>query len=181
MFGVVSDLLESLIWLDYRIAEFVVAARDPMLTKLMTSVTGLGSAAAAAVFLGICYVAGWEDELYTSALALALTGLVVGAMMLTIQRPFPPGPVCLTGGESVTSSFPSGHAAAVTIYALTARQSSALPTGAVAALAGLIAVSRVYLGTHFFSDTVAGVLIGVGAFFVARWLRERLALPERFE
>lgn len=170
-----SDLFESVVWVDQQVVELVLSLRHPVLTKLMTSVTGLGSAAAAAVFLGVCYLAGWEDELYASAIALAVTGLVVGALMFTIQRPFPPGPVCMTdGGGGVTSSFPSGHAAAVTVYALTARHSAVLPSRTVAAFAGVIAVSRVYLGTHYFSDTVAGVLIGVGAFYLALRLRERL-------
>jgi membrane-associated phospholipid phosphatase len=40
----------------------------------------------------------------------------------------------------------------------------------VAAVAVLVAVSRIYLGTHYLSDTIAGVLIGVGAFLVARRL-----------
>ena len=140
----------------------------------MTSVTGLGSATAALVFLGVCHLAGWDDELWSAGVALALTGVVVGTLMATIQRPFPPDPVCLTdGADTVATSFPSGHAAAVTVYAMTARRSAVLPFGIVAVLAGLIAVSRVYLGTHYASDTIVGVLIGIGAFLVAVELRKR--------
>jgi undecaprenyl-diphosphatase len=179
MFDVFSGVFEFVVWVDQQVVELVLALRHPVLTKVLTSVTGLGSAAAAAVFLGICYLADWDDELYTSAIALAVTGLVVGVLMLTIQRPFPPGPVCMTdGGGSVTSSFPSGHAAAVTIYALTAHRSTVLPSRVVGGLAGMIAISRVYLGTHYFSDTVAGVLIGIGAFYVAVRLRQRLSFDQ---
>jgi len=172
MYGVFSDLLEFVSWLDHQVVELILSLRHPVLTKLMTSVTGLGSATAALVFLGICYLADWEEELYTSALALAITGIVVGTLMTTIQRPFPPGPVCMTGGtDTVATSFPSGHAAAVTVYAMAARESSVLPFGVVSILAGTIALSRIYLGTHYFSDTVGGVLIGVGAFYAATRLR----------
>ncbi|MDL5363338.1 phosphatase PAP2 family protein [Halalkalicoccus sp. NIPERK01] len=177
MDAVLAELLEFVVWIDHRIVELTLAVRTPLLTEAMTSVTGLGSATAALVFLGICYLAGWTDELRSATLALALAGVVVGTMMWTIQRPFPPGPVCVTGGaETVTSSLPSGHAAAGAIYAMTARRSSVLPFGAVAVLAVAIAVSRIYLGTHYFSDTLVGVGIGVGTFALAVWLHERLDL-----
>jgi len=181
MHSVFSDALAFVIWLDNQVVELVLSVRHPVLTKVMTSVTGLGSATAALVFLGVCYLADWDDELYTSALALTLTGIVVGTMMTTIQRPFPPDPVCMTGGaDTVATSFPSGHAAAVTVYAMTARRSSVLPFSIVSALAGVIAISRVYLGTHYFSDTLAGVLIGVGAFYIARrLLRRHIGTSER--
>lgn len=174
MDGVLAELLALVIWFDHRIVELTLAVRNSLLTEAMTSVTGLGSATAALVFLGVCHLAGWTDELRVATIALALAGVVVGTMMWTIQRPFPPGPVCMTGGaETVTSSLPSGHAAAGTIYAMTARRSPVLPFGAVAVLATAIAVSRIYLGTHYFSDTLVGVVIGVGAFALAVRLHDR--------
>lgn len=177
MNAVLAELLEFVVWLDRRVVELMLAVRDPLLTEAMTSVTGLGSATAALVFLGICHLAGWTDELRVATLALALAGVVVGTMMWTIQRPFPPGPVCVTAGtETVTSSLPSGHTAAAVIYAMTARRSSVLPFGAVAVLAVAIAVSRVYLGTHHFSDTLIGVGVGVGTFALAAWLQDRFDL-----
>ncbi|MEM4781045.1 MAG: phosphatase PAP2 family protein [Halalkalicoccus sp.] len=177
MRSTLTELLEIVVWLDHRVVELMLAVRSPLLTELMVSVTGLGSATAALAFLGICYLAGWSDELRSATLALALAAVVVGTMMWTIQRPFPPSPVCITdGAETVTSSLPSGHAAAGAIYAMTARRSSVLPFGVVAVLAAVIAVSRIYLGTHFFSDTVLGVLIGVGAFALAVRLDDRYDL-----
>lgn len=167
-----EQLLESLLAriaaLDARLIELIVGLRTPLATKLMTSVTGLGSAAAAATFLGVFRLAGWDEEFRVAAVGLAITGAVVGILMATVRRPFPPDPVCVTaGGASVATSFPSGHAAGVAVFALTADRSETLPTLPVAALAALVAVSRVYLGTHYPSDTVAGVLVGVGAFLLA--------------
>jgi len=94
-------------------------------------------------------------------------------LMGLVQRPFPPTPVCVTSGEMVAHSFPSGHAAGVTVFALLAASSERLPLAPTAVLAALIAVSRMYLGTHYLSDTVVGVAIGAGAFLiVTRWLGE---------
>lgn len=174
------SLLEMLVALDRWTVEFVVASRRPLLTKLLTSVTGLGSATAAVVLLALFRRAGWTDEFDHGAVALVVTGAAVGLLMATVQRPFPPQPVCLTGGgETVATSFPSGHAAAATVFALVARRSSVLPVGVVAPLALLVAVSRVYLGTHYLTDTVAGVALGAAAFLLARILLARTTLGDR--
>lgn len=176
----VADLIEFVVEIDERTVSLILDLRSPIATKALTSVTGLGSATAALVFLGLFYLAGWEEELLTAAVALALTGVAVGTLMGTIQRPFPPAPVCMTGdAESVATSFPSGHAAAAVVFAMTARRSPRLPFGVVAALAATIAFSRIYLGTHYLSDTVAGVAIGVLAFAAARRLVDRFDLLAR--
>lgn len=177
MDGVLAELLQVVVWLDHRAVEVTLAVRHPLVTKAMTSVTGLGSATAALVFLGVCHLAGWTDELRSAGLALALAGVAVVTMMWTIQRPFPPDPVCVTGeAATVTTSFPSGHAAAAAVYAMTARRLTVLPFVPVAVLAAAIAVSRVYLGTHYASDTLAGVVIGIGAFALAVWLQTQFDL-----
>ena len=170
-----AEFFDFLVRVDTVTMDAVAAARTPLMTKLLTSVTGLGSATAALCFVGVCYLADWDAAFRHSLLALALTGVVVGTLMLTVQRPFPADPVCLTdGAETVATSFPSGHAAAVTVYAMTARESDALPFGAVAVLAVLVAVSRVYLGTHYLTDTVVGVGIGIAAFLLSAWLLDRV-------
>lgn len=165
----IEDILELVVLLDEVTMAAIVALRDPLLTKMMTSVTGLGSATATLVFLGLFLLAGWHDEVVVSAVALALAGMVVGGLMLTVQRPFPQNPVCLRTGEQLAAhSFPSGHAAAVTVYAMVARRSEHIPFLPVALLAVLVSFSRIYLGTHYLSDTVAGIAIGMLAFVVAR-------------
>ena len=174
---VLADLLDVLVEIDAATMDRIVALRSPLATKLLTSVTGLGSATAALVFVGGCYLAGWEEEGRHALIALAFCGVVVGTLMATIQRPYPPQPVCLTdGADTIATSFPSGHAAAVTVYAMTARRSDVLPAGVVAALAGAIAFSRVYLGTHYLTDTVVGVGIGLVAFLLAERLLNRQAV-----
>jgi membrane-associated phospholipid phosphatase len=172
---ILADFFDYLIRTDTATMDAIVAARTPLMTKLLTSVTGLGSATAALCFVGVCYLADWDEAFRHSLVALAISGVVVGTLMLTVQRAFPVDPVCLTdGAETVATSFPSGHAAAVTVYAMTARQSDALPFGAVTVLATLVAVSRVYLGTHYPTDTVAGVGIGFAAFLLSAWLLDQV-------
>jgi len=172
-----KEAIESVQWVDAQVVELVVDLRSPILTKVMNSVTGLGSASAGLVVIGLFYLSGWRREFRVTLLALALSGVIVATLMAVVQRPYPPQPVCQTGGaETVAYSFPSGHAAAVAVYAMVARRSDVLPFSVTAALAATIAVSRFYLGTHYFSDTVVGVLIGIGTVLVAK----RLLDSERF-
>ena len=173
----VRELIDIVVAIDDQTVSLILELRNPLLTKVLTSVTGLGSAAAAVVFLGFFGLAGWEDELLIATVALVLTGVVVGVLMQTVQRPFPPSPVCMTGDAgNVATSFPSGHAAAIVVFAMTAHRSPRLPFGIVAGLAATVSFSRVYLGTHYLSDTVAGVAIGVLAFVAARRLVDRSEL-----
>ncbi|WP_299235978.1 phosphatase PAP2 family protein [Natronomonas sp.] len=166
----ISEFLQYVRWMDARAVEFVVGVRSPQLTEVMNSVTGLGSVTAGLVFVGLFYLAGWREEFLVTIVSLSVLGVVVGALMSLVQRPFPPQPICMTGDDAaVTSSFPSGHAAAVTVYATVARSSERLPFAVVSVLAAAIAFSRVYLGTHYLSDTVFGIGIGIAAALFAEW------------
>lgn len=172
------ELVQFVLQIDAFVVDLVVELRHPLLTKVMNSVTGLGSAAAGVVFLGLFYLANWKREFDLTLLALILSGLIVGSLMIAVQRPFPPHPICVTGGsEMVAHSFPSGHAAAVTVYAMVAYRSEILPFVITAVFALLIAFSRIYLGTHYLSDTVVGILIGIGTVLVAVQILE----SERFQ
>ena len=53
-----SALASQIFAIDKLVAEMVAELREPLITKVMTSVTGLGSAAAALVLLGLFYLAG---------------------------------------------------------------------------------------------------------------------------
>ena len=182
MVQLLEELLEYVLSIDALTAQMIIELRHPILTNAMTSVTGLGSVAAGLVFVGLFYLAGWREEFLVTLLALSVTGAVVAVLMATVQRPFPAQPVCLTDGSGTpTTSFPSGHAAAVTAYAMVARNSDALPFRSVTALAAVVAVSRIYLGTHYLSDTVAGIAIGIVSVLIAERVLARRDLDALFE
>jgi undecaprenyl-diphosphatase len=175
--SLVDRALDVVLAVDAATVDLVLAVRHPVLTKLMTSVTGLGSATAAAVVVSLFHLAGWRRETVVAGVAFLVSGLVVVSLMTAVQRPFPPGPVCVTDGSGLAPhSFPSGHAAVAAVHAVVARRSPNLPFWPVAGLAVVVVVSRVYLGTHYLSDTAFGVAVGVASALFARRLVRRLSL-----
>ena len=62
-------------------------------------------------------------------------------------------------------SFPSGHVARTAFLLRIAR---GIPTWAVVAGVALMVATRVYLGEHWLSDTIGGLVLGLGVANVAR-------------
>jgi undecaprenyl-diphosphatase len=128
--------------------------------------------------------------LRAQALAVALT--LGGAMVISdvvkllLSRPRP----AVEHLQAVSGfSFPSGHATqasafwlsllfAVSSSGASARRMSLLAAGALL-IVSLVGLSRVYLGVHYPSDVIGGILLGGGwAAYVALWSRP-FTVPRR--
>lgn len=102
--------------------------------------------------------------------AVVMSEVLIGTLKAVYDRGRPPGSLVTTSG----ASFPSGHAvaASVTVVAVVialvppGRGRAAWGTAAVA-FSILMALSRAYLGAHWLSDAVAGVLLGTSCALVA--------------
>ena len=141
--------------------------------NVMVEITALGTGtvvmmivAVAALFLVL------TQHKYSAMLLLVSTlgGLVLnGVLKLGFNRPRPT--IFVPEVHAVSSSFPSGHAmsAAIvygTVAYLAARLHKRAWARALVMLAALIVIvaiciSRLYLGVHYPSDVVAGVVIGL--------------------
>lgn len=103
-------------------------------------------------------------QLSAFALAVATSEPLIGLLKDVYQRPRPVGGLYVTD----SFSFPSGHAIAGAVTAV-GIVIALLPPGPkrwrwevqAAVFAGLMALSRTYLGVHWLSDVVAGTLLGV--------------------
>jgi len=97
------------------------------------------------------------------AAAIVLSEIPIGPLKAAYDRARPPGSLVATTG----ASFPSGHAVAASVTALAA-VIALVPPGrrriwwglAATSFALAMALSRAYLGAHWLSDALAGLLLG---------------------
>ena len=104
--------------------------------------------------------------------SLAINQIVL--MFVHRIRPYDAGVTLLLIARSADWSFPSDHASASVAVATAFLAKNLRARGAVlAALAFLICLSRVFLGTHYVGDVVGGAVTGiVAALVVVRYFRE---------
>jgi undecaprenyl-diphosphatase len=97
------------------------------------------------------------------ATAVAVSEVLIGVLKGLYDRARPPGSLVATSG----ASFPSGHAIAASVTVAAAvivlvPAGRRVPWGVAAALFSiLMGLSRAYLGAHWLSDAVAGILLGI--------------------
>ena len=114
------------------------------------------------------------------AAAVVLSEVLIGTLKGSYDRARPPGSLVATSG----ASFPSGHSIAATVTVVAA-VIALVPPGrarvawgtAAAVFSVLMALSRAYLGAHWLSDAIAGVLLGTSCALLAAlavtWLQRR--------
>jgi membrane-associated phospholipid phosphatase len=162
--------------LDEAVLRNVAAMRTGWLNATAVDFTALGSGvllALATVIVGVMLLSTRD---WFGAFHLGLAGL--GAMILTtafkafFARPRPSVVDHLVHVSATGFSYPSGHAlgtaACYFSFALIARRhlprhvSREILIAFALSMIVLVSASRVYLGVHYMSDVVAGVLVGVG-------------------
>lgn len=167
-----SDEGSSLADVDAAVLQLAARLRHAWLNGIAMDLTAIGSPLVVALFtltLGAFLVAKGDRR---GAIVLAASSLASGLLTLAVksilERPRPdvvPRLVEVTG-----LSYPSGHSLAsaavyVTAAFVVARHVPRLPERLVAVVFALtivlmIGASRVYLGVHYASDVLGGVLLG---------------------
>jgi len=177
---------------DIAILKWLHEHQRPLLTTVMVEMTYLGTGAVVMMIVGIVAMFLWNTEHKHSArLLLAATAgniLLNGALKLVYHRPRPS--VFEWQTAAVSSSFPSGHAMSSTVvYGTVAylcmrlqrhHWSRVLTLFGAVALILLICLTRLYLGVHYPSDVIGGIIIGLAwAAFCMATLEASLALARR--
>jgi len=165
--------------LDGPVQRFFVAHRETWLTTVMRGVTDLGNAA---VLIGLILLAGlvwwWRGRTWRPLWLLA--GAYLGAWVLSdtvedlTHRARPPAAQAI--GHWTGYAFPSGHTTKATaVYGmLAALLAAATPRWgrkvtmwtAAALLAGLVGLSRLYLGAHWLTDVLGALALGAAWLFI---------------
>lgn len=175
---------------DEEVAQAVQSMRNPMGDRIFGVVTALGNAAfiwlVVAVGLGLfgwCQSDAARQRTYgRSALGLVLAMASSQVLVEYVIKPLNmrPRPLALHPDwnyldlSGLTTSFPSGHttwafSAVPLLWAVDRRYGYA-----ALAFALVMGFSRVYVSAHWFTDVLAGALLGLGIGFGVLWLAQRL-------
>ncbi len=169
---------------DVHWSAVVAAMRSDRLTPLMRLLHDVQGKLVATAIVSLASVLAWRRRWQALLLLVAMVplGMLANAgLKLVAERP---RPAALADVGWHGFAFPSGHAAAITLFCgylviQAFRHSTRWPWRISALAAGLtvvalVAFSRVYLGVHQPSDVVAGVLFGIawlgGCLSGSRWL-----------
>jgi undecaprenyl-diphosphatase len=176
---VVSAFLDQLATFDRAALDATQAIRWGPLTAVFVLATAWW--VKGCVFASVGAVVDGRARRWFPATALyvllvgALADLVAIGLKETFDRARPPEGEALVGLPS-SPSFPSGHA--TMSFAVAAFLSALHPRlrTPLFSLAALIAVSRAYLGVHFWLDVLAGAALGTALGLAAARAARRLAL-----
>ena len=128
--------------------------------------------------LGLVYWFGdlfWKERALKMICSILTTAAIVMAIKFTVRRRRPAGEWGNIYRKTDPHSFPSGHAARAAMLAVLALGLGPPWFGWLLVIwAPLVMLARVAMGVHFFSDVLAGallgLLIGIGILFVIPFL-----------
>ncbi|HEY0527295.1 MAG TPA: phosphatase PAP2 family protein [Gemmatimonadaceae bacterium] len=158
---------------DESIIRWLAAHRSGTLDATMLEITALGTGTVVMVIVAVASLfLVLTQHKYSALLLLVSTfgGLVLdGVLKLGFNRPRPT--IVVHAVQAVSSSFPSGHAmSSAIVYSTVAYLAARLHKRwwarflvmlTALVLIVLICLSRLYLGVHYPSDVLAGVLVGL--------------------
>lgn len=114
----------------------------------------------------------------SAALSFGVVSLLVGVLKETVGRERPPLSypeiTALVTVPSDAGSFPSGHTAAAFAVAAAIAGSNPRLRWPLFGLAGLVGLSRIYLGVHFWLDVIAGAALGLAVGLLVVWTGTRI-------
>lgn len=160
---------------DHVVTEWFVAHRNPTLDHVALLVTnGFGPVFTAVAAAVAAVVVAWRYRSILCGLTVVVTiggaSLLCTGIKLFVGRLRPP--IAIQETLETDYSFPSGHVTGTTalvgmIAVIIGFGGSRLVQWLLATAAALVitavAVSRLYLGVHWLTDVVAGVLLGAAA------------------
>lgn len=175
--------------MDAAITQWInaLAGKMPLLDALMVAITQFGVQA----IVLLVVVQWWSREnrqhLRHAAICAGLAfllGLALNQGILLFVhrlRPYDAGVTELLIAKSGDWSFPSDHATAAMAVAMAfALQRLPRRTLVFLGLALLVALSRVYVGTHYLGDVLGGAATGIVAAIVVRILYRENSRLDRF-
>ncbi|MCJ7936297.1 MAG: phosphatase PAP2 family protein [Chryseobacterium sp.] len=168
-------VLEPPEYLDIHISEEIQETQTRNLNILMIWISGLGRTPISMVMVGLSSFFFLMLRLKKEALLVLstlLSGVLGLGLKILINRPRPPKDLVVLLEETKYQSFPSGHVLFYTVFFGTLiliilyfqKMKSPIKivlTSICLLMIFLGAVSRVYLGAHWFTDVLGGFILGI--------------------
>ncbi|MFT3666264.1 phosphatase PAP2 family protein [Piscinibacter sp.] len=159
--------------IDQTLLALAVEHRTPALNGVAVDITALGSAAGLSILIGfVCLfflLGGRRTAVAHMLLAAAGAAGLTAALKFYFERSRPDVSLRLVDVQGF--SYPSGHSLASAAIYFTCAILVTKPFGEqprrwllwafFLALIAAIGFTRIYLGVHFFSDVVAGIMLGI--------------------
>ena len=155
--------------LDNTIINFIQGLENPMLTSIYLNTTNIADMKQSTIITAIIVIILFASKFKREALFLTLTMGTCGIVMSFIKTIFNrPRPNIHRLVELNSLSFPSGHSTSATILYLSLAlifiklMKKNTYTTILVAIAGILFIvsSRIYLGVHYPTDTIAGMSLG---------------------
>jgi undecaprenyl-diphosphatase len=177
---------------DVAVLQWMHRHNTALLTQIAVELTYLGTGTVVLMIVAVAALFLWHTEHKHSArlLLASVAGNIIlnGMLKLVFHRDRPT--VFEWQTTAVSSSFPSGHAMSATVcYGTVAylvirlqkhRWSRVLTGVAAVILILLVCATRLYLGVHYPSDVIAGILVGLAwAAFCMATLEASLVIARR--
>ena len=155
--------------LDNIIINFIQGLENPILTSIYLNTTNIADMKQSAIITAIIVIILFASKFKREALFLTLTMGTCGIVMAFIKTIFNrPRPNIHRLVELNSLSFPSGHSTSATILYLSLAlifiklMKKNTYTPILVAIVGILFIvsSRIYLGVHYPTDTIAGMSLG---------------------
>lgn len=174
-------MLELIQAIDATVLQLMLSIQSSTLTTIMQCITFIGNPILWFIFAALFYWLGEENEGFYLTMLVLLSSAVSGIFKTIIARP---RPELIQGNNAIdllvsgynTYSFPSGHSTMISSVFTYLYNELKKKTKIIFALL-IIAVmfSRLYLGKHYLSDVIAGLLLGLIIGVIAQEIKKRYA------
>ena len=180
-------MIEWIQGMDYSLLSWIVThLRETWLTPIVTFITSLGNAGAIWILLSlILLIRPTTRRCGMAMLTALLLGLLVGNLALkniiARPRPFAAYTDILPLVMPIDPfSFPSGHTLSSFCAASACFAYHKKAGAACGVLALLIGLSRLYVGVHYPTDVLAGMVLGIVSGLISAYLVNKICDSVRF-